>query len=169
MFCSNCGSPMNDQDKFCKTCGTPVQGQSAMPVTQQTPVYQQPVSGQPVPAQNHGRTYGPQEQKKANKLCILSLILTVAVPLVLCIIFGIVESLGAVTNYYIPMFAGVLGSGAMIAGFVLMIVVRVKYRKSKFGLILMIIYCVLVAVFLIFFIVSATTSCSDCVGSSSCS
>ena len=37
----------------------------------------------------------------------------------------------------------------MIAGIALMIVVRIKYSKSKFGLVLMIIYCVYVAVALV--------------------
>ncbi|MCR5804276.1 MAG: zinc ribbon domain-containing protein [Clostridia bacterium] len=172
MFCSNCGAPMKENDKFCQVCGTPVQGQSAMPVTQQAPVNQQPVSKQQVPAPNHGRPYGPQEQRKANKLCILSLILTIVVPLVFSIIVGIVASLGvfpADSFYSIVSIITLPASGAMIAGIALMIVVRVKYRKSKFGLILMIIYCVLVSLSLIIVMISATTSCSDFVGSSSCS
>ena len=174
MFCSNCGAPMKDNDKFCQVCGTPVQGQSAMPVTQQAPVNQQPVSKQQVPAPNHGRPYGPQEQRRANTLCILSLILTVAVPLVFSILFEIVASpsLGILSSdsfYSVVSISSLPISGAMIAGIVLMIVVRVKYRKSKFGLILMIIYCVLVSLSLIIILISATTSCSDFVGSSSCS
>ena len=45
MFCSNCGSPVGDQEKFCKVCGTPVSVQAA-PVAQPAPA---PVA-QPVPA-----------------------------------------------------------------------------------------------------------------------
>ena len=33
MFCSNCGSPVGDQEKFCKNCGTPIMTvQAAAPV-----------------------------------------------------------------------------------------------------------------------------------------
>ena len=55
MFCSNCGSPVGDQEKFCKMCGTPVNVQAApvaqpapAPVAQSVPVTA-PVA-QPVPA-----------------------------------------------------------------------------------------------------------------------
>ena len=172
MFCSNCGAPIGDNDKFCKACGTPVQVQSATPVTQQEPVYQQPVSEQSVSEPKRGRTYGPQERRKANRLCIISLILGVVIPVAACIIFGIVENLGVSTSYTDYLFVSTVItlpiSAAMIAGIVLMIVVRVKYRKNKFGLVLMILYCVyLVAAIL--FILFALSSCSDFIGSSSCS
>ena len=172
MFCSNCGSQVGDNEKFCKVCGTPVNVQSAMPMMQQTPVNQQPVSEQPVPASRRGRTYGPQERRKANKLCIISLILGVVVPLVIGILLGMAENFGLSANYTdyysILLISELPISAAMIAGIVLMIVVRVKYSKSKFGLVLMIIYCVYLAVALIFFII-ALSSCSDFIGSSSCS
>ena len=63
MFCSNCGSPVGDQEKFCKVCGTPVNVQAApvaqpapapapapaaQPVTAPQPVAAQPVAAQPV-------------------------------------------------------------------------------------------------------------------------
>ena len=66
MFCSNCGSPVGDQEKFCKECGKPVSVQAAsvaqpapapavQPVTVPQPVapvpapavYQQPVQAVP--------------------------------------------------------------------------------------------------------------------------
>lgn len=76
MFCSNCGAQVGDNEKFCKACGTPVNVQAAAPVMQPIPDYQQPVPEQPVSAPKRGRTYGPQERRKANRLCILSLILS---------------------------------------------------------------------------------------------
>ena len=169
MFCSNCGAPIGDNDKFCKACGTPAQVQSAMPVPQQAPVNQQPVSGQPIPEPKQGRTYGPQEQRKANGLCIISLILGVIFPVAACIIFGVAENLGFSPSYsFISMVIGLPVSAAVIAGIALMIVVRVKYRKSKFGLVLMIIYCAYVAISLLV-LMFALSSCSDFIGSSSCS
>lgn len=67
MFCSNCGSPVGEQEKFCKVCGKPVNVQAAAPAAQPAPapapaaqpvtvqqpapaVYQQPVAPQPAPA-----------------------------------------------------------------------------------------------------------------------
>ena len=67
MFCSNCGSPVGDQEKFCKMCGTPVSAQAPAQVAQPAPVpapaaqpvpapqpapavYQQPVQAAPQPA-----------------------------------------------------------------------------------------------------------------------
>ncbi len=169
MFCSNCGSQIGEGEKFCKVCGTPVNGQAAAPVMQQAPVNQQPVSEQPVPAPKSGRPYGPQERKKANRLCIISLILGVVVPLATSILFAMAENLISGTDiYYISSLVSIPASAAVIAGIALMIVVRVKYRKSKFGLVLMIIYCVYVvaAVLMLLF---ALSSCSDFIGSSSCS
>lgn len=167
MFCSNCGTQVGDTEKFCKVCGKPLV-QAAMPVMQQAPVNQQPVSEQQVPAPKRSRAYGPQEQKKATKLCVISLILGVVIPLAACIIAGVAESLGSIPNYYLITMFSFIPSAAMIAGIALMIVVRIKYSKSKFGLVLMIIYCVYVAVALIFIII-ALSSCSDFIGSSSCS
>lgn len=170
MFCSNCGAQVGDNEKFCKACGTPVNVQAAAPVMQPIPDYQQPVPEQPVSAPKRGRTYGPQERRKANRLCILSLILSVGVPLIMGILLGLVENLGlSANNYYsFLMIAEFPIAGAVIAGIVLMIVVRIKYSKSKFGLILMILYCVYLAVALLLFIF-ALSSCSDFIGSSSCS
>jgi hypothetical protein len=88
--------------------------------------------------------------------------------LAFCIIAGVAENLGTIPNYYLITMFSFIPSAAMIAGIALMIVVRIKYSKSKFGLILMIIYCVYVAVALIFIII-ALSSCSDFIGSSSCS
>lgn len=48
MFCSNCGSPVGDQEKFCKNCGTPIMTvQAAAPVAQQSAPQSSPVA-QPV-------------------------------------------------------------------------------------------------------------------------
>ena len=54
MFCSNCGSPVGDQEKFCKMCGTPVSAQApaqvAQPAPAPAPVAQPAPAAQPVPA-----------------------------------------------------------------------------------------------------------------------
>ena len=160
MFCPNCGTQNADGAKFCAKCGGALQSAA--------PVNQQPVSEQPIPAQKRGRTYGPQERKKANRLCILSLILGIVIPLAACILFWVVENAGSIPSYFVITMVTLLPSAAMIAGIALMIVVRIKYSKSKFGLVLMIIYCVYVAAALIIIII-ALSSCSDFIGSSSCS
>ena len=172
MYCGSCGSFVKDGQTYCSNCGAPVSAQNAQPVTQpvQT-VYQQPAAGQQVPAPKSGKTYGPQERKKANRLCILSLILAVGAPLVITILFEMAENLGLGSNYFVVglgVVIGILIACSVIAGIALMIVVRVKYTRSKFGLILMIIYCAYVAA-AILFLLFALSSCSDFIGSSSCS
>ena len=93
MFCPNCGTQNADGAKFCAKCGAALQ--SAAPSF--APVNQQSVSEQPVPAAKRGRTYGPQERKKANRLCILSLILGIVIPKnnTLCFKSGILSSVSS--------------------------------------------------------------------------
>ncbi|MBO4867538.1 MAG: hypothetical protein J5582_13425 [Ruminococcus sp.] len=80
----------------------------------------------------------PEDKKKANRLCIISLILMFCInPLVVAISrFG---------NDSISFLNGL----SSIAAFILMIYVRVKYPKNIFGKVLMIVYIALIILSLI--------------------
>ncbi len=131
MFCNNCGTKINPGDGFCTKCGTPAQGVTINTTTVNSVV-------------------NPEDNKKANNLCILSLILKYGVGIVIGIIFSILSSMG---NYTSSSAANSIGSAiavvlyglsgiSEIAALVIMIIVRVKYPKNVFGKVLMWIYIV---------------------------
>lgn len=77
----------------------------------------------------------PEEKQKANKLCIISL----------AMMYGGGALYSLFTKIGNSNLLGILGTLSLVcslAAFILMIVVRVKYPKNKFGKILMIIYLV---------------------------
>ena len=130
MFCNNCGNQINPGEGFCTKCGTAVQ--SATPQ-----------------ATNNNITVNQEENKKANMLCVISLILKYGVGVIVGIIYGIMGGLTSVstTSYSTSSSIGVLGTAlsglasiSSLAAFVIMIVVRVKYPKNTFGKVLMWIY-----------------------------
>ena len=64
-----------------------------------------------------------------------------------------------------------VGPGAIIAGAALMIICRVKYPKSKFGLFLMILYCLYVAlgvIMLLALISDCVSTCNSMRGTPAC-
>lgn len=102
-----------------------------------------------------------EQKKKANLFCIISTICGFLVAPIFCLLCYVLddngmESLGAVMLF--PAFAAVL------AGIGLMIFVRIKYSKSVYGLVLMILYIVMVAAVAIGAIVligACLTACTD--------
>ncbi len=85
------------------------------------------------PVNNNGNNKEPiseEDNKKANRLCLISLLLQY-VPFLLMLSLGI-------HSVFYSTFIKV----SLLASFILMIVVRVKYPKNTFGLVLMILYII---------------------------
>ena len=101
----------------------------------------------------------PEDKKQADKLCIISIILMfapMAVIFIKNIILGLLFDAGKEEIYYNIASSYVLGSiltflmaGCGIAALVLMILVRVKYPQSVFGIALAILVVVFIAVTII--------------------
>ena len=141
------------------------QPQYQQPVYQQ-PVYQQPVYQQPPymesPYQQPQKPLRPIDllppeeraarKKKANILCIISLVLQFSPYILLGVVSGIIESLGPSfsgnlsTAPAIVQILGYIGGGAYIASWVFMIVARSKYSESVFAKVLMWVYLGLLSV-----------------------
>ena len=86
------------------------------------------------------------ENDKANKLCGISLACLVG-PGLLCFLFGALLAILPELETLVDLLFGLLAlldGGGKIASIVLMIYVRVKYPKNKFGKILMWIYILLI-------------------------
>lgn len=117
----------------------------------------------------------PEEAKKANLLCIISIVCeiigifidTVLYPKLTGFMYtdttiANVDSANILSSIF-GMFSGIL----MLAGLVLMIIVRIKYPQSKFGLVLMIIYIVVIVLAVIVVLVLAVlcaSLCNTCLG-----
>ena len=135
------------------------QPQYQQPVYQQPvylqPVYQQPVYQQPQKPVRPIDLLPPEERaarkKKANTLCIISLILQVSPYVILGVLSGILESLDRsfdVTTS-VPAIVQILGyisGGAYIASWVFMIIARAKYSESVFAKVLMWVYLGLLSI-----------------------
>lgn len=131
MKCSKCGAEIVEGDIFCTGCGMP------LGKTNNAAIYQDPTSR-------------IDEKKKANNLCILSLLLYFASPIVLTmldIFFSIIIKEATVVFSLLILMA-------RIAGIVIMVVARIKYPNSTFAKVLMWIYIGLfIAGFLFFLII----------------
>ncbi len=140
MKCDKCGYLLLEGDNFCRNCGNtisinrnvvPEQKSVTTPIQNTTPVQQNVVNN-----------ISDEDNKKANKLCIWSLILYFAAP-ILFVLFDVIIALLLKDSNMIGISAfSVL---CRIAGFVLMIVAKIKYPKNKFANILMWIYIGLIA------------------------
>lgn len=81
MFCSKCGSPINEGEKFCSVCGQKVET-AAVQQTQAEPPYgaQQPYAQQPYGQQPYGSMYNSAPKKSKKWLWItLSLVAVLAI------------------------------------------------------------------------------------------
>ena len=171
MFCSNCGSPVGDNEKFCKACGTPVNVQSAQPVMQQTPVSQQPVQ-QVAAVQSPIEKSGISDEEKARRkkngttLGIISIALLFGMSAIVLPL-----AVTRVLDDY-PLFAVALAFiyvAAVIVAYVMMIVSLVKYRSvlSKvmiwiYGIIL-IVTVVSGVIMMVSFGMDCYNDCTECV------
>ena len=127
----------------------------------QESAYLQSLGNQPVvvlPAPGVGTAPGaetgetPEEKKSADKLCVISLIL----------MYGVTALSYAMANAGISNAFFSVSGLAGIAAFILMIVVRVKYPKNKFGKVLMIIYLIQLALGILAFL-ALMIMCQSCI------
>jgi len=102
--------------------------------------------------------------KKANKLCLISLACAVGPWLLLVITDKLQEvaGIGEIFRILCNVVSSLSGFG-WLAAIVLMIYVRVKYPKNVFGIILMVLYIIAIIVTILFFIF-IYIMCSTCVG-----
>lgn len=102
-----------------------------------------------------------EEKKKANRLCIISAILGFVIPVIFGALSGYLNYIGMETVSAYALFPA---SFSLLAGLVLMIIVRAKYAGSLFGKLLMIIYIVVMAIGFIgcaYLLISCLNACTD--------
>ena len=125
-----------------------------------------PYTGKPLNPKKNQMT--PEDKKIANTLCVLSLVLSVASPLLLSIYHEIMNHFDVlnISEPYDSLMT-IFVMCAEVAALVLMIVTRVKYPKHTFGLVLMIIYIVeftSIIIGWILIMVTCYTLCGQCNG-----
>jgi len=108
--------------------------------------YVPPVGAQPMQQET------PEEKRKANKMCWISVILMYG-PASLRYLLAKIMSASTYLQMYETL--GTLAAASALAAFILMIVVRVKYPKNTFGKVLMIIYLVQIALAILAILVFA--------------
>lgn len=170
MKCDKCGEVLAVDDIFCTNCGSPIkregtQGPTVNPM-QQAPMPQQPnVPGMQQTTGNPSVQQAPvqpltaeEENKIANRLSLISLLLRFASPIVLGVSTIIIEpfsdGLSSIFSAFYPLIA--------LAAFVLMVIVRVKYPKNTFGKVLMWLYIATAIIYILFFVFIAV-ACVACI------
>lgn len=155
MFCRNCGKEIGNNN-ICDACGTQVV--NSVNSYQQPMNYQNNMGGMPVVNNNPYQTMNmnlenPEDKKKADKLCLISLLLFFIPDIVGSTILRFIEDVND----------GISAVFALcpLAAIVLMIVARVKYPKNKFAKILMWVYIALIIAGILFliFILAACAAC----------
>ena len=133
MYCINCGKEVKENSNFCDSCGTNVN----------------------IAKENLVDTT-IQDEKNANLLCIISLILYFGSGIVFGLLFSLFPNGSKLES---------LSGLSPLAGIVLMIVARIKYPKNKFAKVLMWIYISLTILGLIamaIFLVACAYALKDC-------
>ncbi len=124
-------------------------------------------AGYGVPPRKIEDAFTEEDRRKANILCIISLCLFFGIPLLSGLpLAGQLDSGSSSVGFLASALSTIMSLG-QLAAWVLMIVVRVKYRQSTFGKIIMWIYLSILAVCLIFIIIMMVTCAGilrDCHG-----
>ena len=121
-YCENCGNKINQGDTFCTNCGH-----------QLYPNNNQPYQNQKI--------YTVEDDKKANKLGIISLCLYFG-PAILSAISFLATAASSTFKYILTIFSGLSGLSSL-AAIVLMIIIRIKYPQNRLGKIIMWLYIIL--------------------------
>lgn len=149
--CGKCGT-LNSEGNFCCECGEPKPATPAVPV---------------VPAPKEAPKESEEDKKNANLLCIFSLLCMFAAPGIAGIVMKVAEVIfyggleGIVTTI-----CGTFAGFGWIAGIVLMIMVRVKYKDNTFGKVLMWLYialaiiAVIIGMIVLFTVIACLNECN---------
>ncbi len=123
MFCSNCGSPVGDQEKFCKMCGTPVSAQApaqvAQPAPAPAPVAQPAPAAQPVPAPQPAPAVYQQPVQAVPQPAATALAKEKAGPRRTCFVIGLITCIMLIV-INLPAFA-IGGTMLIVSPFALML------------------------------------------------
>ena len=137
-FCNKCGGPLPEGAKFCTGCGNKLQVTETKTTTSNnTPV-------------------DPEENKKANKLGIISVSLYFGGPVLAYILYiimyvfvmagaAVLDESISIVSAFLTFLLSLISLGCRGAAYVLMIIMRVKYPNNTFGKVLMWIYIGLLA------------------------
>ena len=146
-YCNKCGNPIPEGAKFCTGCGNKLQVTETKTTT------------------NNNTPVDPEENKKANKLGIISVILYFGGPVLSYIFYIIMYALTTVSSSVyseastilyglLTMVLGVLSIGCRTTAYVFMIIMRVKYPNNTFGKVLMWVYIGLLITSIVFTILA---------------
>ncbi len=158
MYCTNCGEKMEDGSKFCTNCGAQIESKNE---TTQA-VKEKNVKEETIQKVEEKNINVEDENKKANRLCILSVILFFGAPIIDLILYSL--QMAGLDSFFTSTVIELLSLGEP-ASIILMIYVRVKYPKNKFGKIIMWIYIILIALGIIIGVVFIIILLYECRGS----
>ena len=127
LYCKFCGSPVKDNDSFCTNCGSQII------------------------KSNQSNDIVFQDNKRANKLCLLSLFWLFIFPAYTALLSVFLEKGGDFFSIIYSLHEAISAISPFIA-LILMVYVRVKYPKNTFGKVLMWLYIVLFIILLIAFV-----------------
>lgn len=137
MFCSHCGTKIEEGNSFCTTCGAKLDNNNFNNTNTNTNIN----------TSNTPTTPDQTDYSKAKIMCIASVVLTYFSAGIL----ALVSQLVPVLEKLLTSIAGL----CPVAGVVLLVMVRVKYPDYKPGKIIMWIYIILLALSIILFIALA--------------
>ena len=142
MICEKCGEQLELDDRFCTNCGAAI---TQRPIVQQTyttqqqlaqPIYQQQLPNYNVVVNQNINAISIEDNKKANLLCIISLLLYILGPVAAMVIAIIISYLSENASFIVSGLSGL----CRIAAYVIVIITRIKYPKNTFGKVLMWVY-----------------------------
>lgn len=149
MYCTNCGKKLEENEIICQNCGN-----------------NSLTSNNNIQNKNNIQTISEEDNKKANKLSILSIILFIS-PEILILLSDLIEKIinnqkiiMLITNIFTSLY-----TLAPLAALTLLIYTRIKYpenKRSKILLILMIIIIIIyiiASIIMLFACIGATITC----------